>query len=510
MVERMGIDRRSLDWSGSFPVEYAEHKWDGTRDPFVAIAKSVALGLDTAVESGTGTGKTFFGALLTMWFLDCYEDSLVVTTAPKKEQLTLHIWKEIGRLWQQFRAIQPTADKVELRARLRPGDEDQETWAAVGYACGVEAAADFATRAQGFHAEHMLIMTEETPGIHPAVMLTMENTCVADHNFRLAWGNPDSVVDTLHLFAMQPTTKLITLSALDHPNVVLGQTVVKGAVSRRSVEARRAKYYALGRPELYNSRVRGIPPEQAANALIKRVWCEAAAVNFGQPLFRLGKTALGVDVAASEHGDRGATALWQGAHMDEITSFTCPDPTKLGLDVAKLILLYDIEPQNVGVDSVGVGAATVGRLAEAGYSVRDLNGGVAADKGHIERFANLRSQMWWQMAEDLRLGLVAIPKDDQLFDDLCAPTYRTKNGIIIVESKEDLRERLHRSPDKGDACVYGNYVRPRGNVSDEVMSRGGASEEVLAAVHQGFLDDPSAQQEFFEPGGEYGDPIDQA
>jgi hypothetical protein len=38
--------------------------------------------------------------------------------------------------------------------------------------------------------------------------------------------------------------------------------------------------------------------------------------------------------------------------------------------------------------------------------------------------------------------------------------WTTKNGKIVVESKEDFKKRLpgRRSPDKGDSWVYWNWI----------------------------------------------------
>lgn len=54
-----------------------------------------------------------------------------------------------------------------------------------------------------------------------------------------------------------------------------------------------------------------------------------------------------------------------------------------------------------------------------------------------------------------------MPNHRELFEDLTSPTWGTRNGKIFVESKEDLRKRLGRSPDKGDAVVHANWVRKR-------------------------------------------------
>ena len=352
-------------------------------------------------------------------------------------------------------------------------DGKTDRWAAHGYAVKIRAGEESATGAQGAHAEHMLLITEETPGIDPSVMNAIENTKGGDHNIHLALGNPDSQHDELHRFCVKPGVLHVRISALDHPNVVTQATVVPGATGYLSVENRRKTYGEDNR--LYQSRVRGISPAESQDAIIKGIWISEAVGRYSIPEFRVGAKALGVDVAASEDGDKAAIARWNGACLMEVTSFACPDPVELGLNVGVEIKQSKIDPRHVGVDSVAVGAGTVGRLKEMGYTVRSLNAGSKA-MGRLDRearartgtgpareevFGNLRSQMWWQMRIDLQEGNVAFCEDQELFEDLTTPAWFTRGGKIFVEPKEDIVKRLGRSPDKGDAVVMGNWVRER-------------------------------------------------
>lgn len=223
----------------------------------VAAADSLYVTEDFIV-----THNTYLAAIIVFWFLACFEDAIVVTAAPKEAQLKLHVWKEIGRLWPRFKRHFPDAQILDGKIRMRSAVEERETWAATAFVCGVGADEASATKAQGFHAEHMLIITEETPGIHPAIMVAFENTCTAPHNLRLALGNPDHVEDELHQFCLSPGVTHIRVSALDHPNVALNNPdVVPGAVSRSAVERRKELYAHT--PALYESRIRGISPKQA-------------------------------------------------------------------------------------------------------------------------------------------------------------------------------------------------------------------------------------------------------
>jgi hypothetical protein len=470
-VDRLGIDPQTLVWS--LQPEYATHVWDGTKDPFVAVAEALTRWQNVGVESATGTGKTFFGAICVLWFLDCYPPyqddrgtehagGLVVTTAPKEDQLKLHIWKEIRQQWPRFQKLHPAAQLSHLRIQMRRGDD---AWAAHGFACGVGADEESATKAQGFHAEWMLIITEETPGIHAAIMTAFENTATWDTNVRLAFGNPDSPNDQLHKLVLKPHVRAVRASALDHPNVVSGRPVVVGAISKSKIEERRRTYGEGSR--LYRSRVRGLCPTEGSDSLIRYTWLKAAyerSKDRAMEYMSKGPPALGVDVANSPNGDKSCTVRGTGALCQEISARPCPDANVFGREtVLPLMQLYQIDRKHVGVDNVGVGIGTFNELKRLGKKVRGLAGGAKAwpHKGE-EEFANLRSQMYWQCRVDLEREEIAIAEDDEeLFDDLIAVTWDTRGGKIAVEPKEKIKARLGRSPDKGDAFVYWNWIRTR-------------------------------------------------
>ena len=70
---------------------------------------------------------------------------------------------------------------------------------------------------------------------------------------------------------------------------------------------------------------------------------------------------------------------------------------------------------------------------------------------------NCRSASWWHLRELLDPAAesgIALPKDDMLTGDLVAPHWKvTSGGKIQVEAKEDIKERIGRSTDYGDAVV---------------------------------------------------------
>lgn len=487
IVEKLGVGEETLRWSLS-GEEYKKHQWDGDEDPLIQILEGLADWKDVGVESATGTGKTYLAACVTYWFLACWENSIVITAAPTEKLLLLQIWKEIGGLWPRFRQHFPQAELLNGKIRMKPTEGEQEKWAATAFVAGVGASEELAGRAKGFHARDMLIITEETQSIDKAIMTSFAHTRTDDHNLQMSLGNPDHRQDELHRFCVMDAVEHIRISAFDHPNIVTGKSVVPGAIGQRRLAERKVEF---GPPNsrIYISQLRGISPAESEEALIRWEWCVAAAEKWKDKKYRKGALALGVDVADSPTGDKAAISRWQGACCTEVVSFQVEDASKLGQRVFLEVTDKDnpVDPRHVGIDSVGVGASTVNEMRRLGLKVRHISGGTRAVPGldtdllwsetevdlegklrptgptviQAEKFRDMRSQVWWRLREDLRLGRIALPHDEELWQDLTTPQYGTPNNKITVESKDQIKKRIGRSPDKGDACVYGNFVRRR-------------------------------------------------
>lgn len=487
IVNALGVPRETLVWS--LNPGYATHEWDGTPDPLVSVCEALANGEWAATASGTSTGKTFIAACLVYWYLATQKDEtidpIVTTLATKEDQAEKGVWREIGRLWPKFAELFPDAELTTLRIRMEPWRGD--SWGAWNITSPKKAGEESSTAVQGLHNARMLVIVDECPGVPAPVMTALVNTATGDDNLVAAFGNPDHQADPLATFARLSRVREIRISALDHPNVVMGREAVHGAVTRGSIQLRRDMYQETG--ALFLSRVRGIAPEQSEHALIRLSWCEAALRRANDPqqgkALRVGPRSLGVDVAQSENGDQAAIARGVGALLEAVIALPCPNATALGRQVWVQMKDAGIRPEHVGVDPIGVGAATVNALDEACEAAglprtQRCSGGAkplpalsrAADGATMDwltdanRFRNLRAQMWWQLREDLRNGLIGLPEDRELFRELTVVQFKDEGSVVQIESKDDIRKRLGRSPDRADAVVYWNWVRPRTRVAD--------------------------------------------
>jgi hypothetical protein len=62
--------------------------------------------------------------------------------------------------------------------------------------------------------------------------------------------------------------------------------------------------------------------------------------------------------------------------------------------------------------------------------------------------------MYWNLREAIRLKELSLPDDKQLINELCSRKFKyTRKGKIILESKDDMKKRGNKSPDKADALA---------------------------------------------------------
>jgi len=109
----------------------------------------------------------------------------------------------------------------------------------------------------------------------------------------------------------------------------------------------------------------------------------------------------------------------------------------------------------------GYGGAVLLRLKDNGIKAHPYNGAnksTTRTRDKALSFYNKRAESWWRLREELDPDQeggcqVALPPGPEVIADLCAPKWTLGQNGIQVEAKKDIRKRLGRSPDVGDAIV---------------------------------------------------------
>jgi hypothetical protein len=117
------------------------------------------------------------------------------------------------------------------------------------------------------------------------------------------------------------------------------------------------------------------------------------------------------------------------------------------------------EPGYVNVDLIGVGTSAYDSLEPMYDTVNGVN--VASksrytDKSGKFKMRNIRAEMYWRFREALdpvNGEDIALPPGNEIVADLAAPRYTVTTAGIQIEDKEQIKKRIGRSPDLGDAIV---------------------------------------------------------
>jgi hypothetical protein len=185
-----------------------------------------------------------------------------------------------------------------------------------------------------------------------------------------------------------------------------------------------------------------------------------------------------VDVARSLSGDNTVLAVGGLLGLKALHTWQKTSTTEHAAYIVHLVSeTYGIDLTKhchpVVVDTVGLGAGTADKLKDMGVWVIEFMGGAAPSMELRAYYGNLRAESYGTLGRRLnpddQWGDTAwmLPDDDELAQELCAPekVYSSSGDSLrflltpkdrhpgMAEDAPTVREKLGRSPDKGDATV---------------------------------------------------------
>lgn len=429
------------------------------------VLAAVPVRKRVSVRGPHGLGKTAQSSLAILWFALTRDaagrDWKCVTTAGAWRQLEHYLWPEVKKWAKRVRwdvlGVPPLREGTELLAlklKLRNGE-------------AFAAASDKPELIEGAHADSVMYVFDESKAIISDTFDAAEGAFSGASEdagleaFALAMstpGEPNGRFYDIHRRA----------PGLDDwwpRHVTLAEAIAAGRVSREWADRRRQQWGAES--AVYNNRVLGEFWSSDEDGVIPLSWYEAAVERWrtwddaGRPEMG-GPRVLGVDVARSG-SDKTIIALRDAWVIRELRATVKEDTMATAGRVAAA--LSASPGATAVVDVIGIGAGVYDRLREQGHDAEAFNASAGTrrkDASGEFGFGNTRSGAWWNLRELLdpsREPEVALPPDDELLGDLTAPHWRVvSGGKIQVESKDDIRKRIGRSTDRGDAVVQALWV----------------------------------------------------
>jgi len=427
----------------------------------VEILQSVRDNPFTAVKSCHGIGKSWVASRAATWWIDSHPPgtAVVITTAPTGDQVKAILWSEING----------AANRAADRGNPLPGQVNALEWKLRGQMVGMgRKPSDYNPHAfQGIHRRFVLVIIDEACGVLQHFWTSALAIATGIHCRVLAIGNPDDPASHFASVCASDLWHLIKISAFDSPNFT-GEPVPRELsevlVSRRYEQTMLSEYGAES--PIYISKVLAEFPQDAEDGVVRLSRLRACALPRDTPYTdeQLLPVELGVDVGAG--GDEAVIRERRGPLVGREWRTRTRDSEEL----VDLIVqgINGTGATRVKVDTIGVGWGIVGSLrrrrskGEHDAQIVAVNVGEAARAP--EKYLRLRSQIWWEigrgLSESLAWDLSQLEEADRdrLITQLTAPKYtHDAAGRIVVEKKDETKQRIGRSPDNADALLLAFY-----------------------------------------------------
>lgn len=441
-----------------------EFLWSKQRE----IAEALTIHPKVAVKAGHGVGKSFVASRIGAWWVDTHPaaDTWLITTAPTWEQVQTIYWQEL----QQAHTAGNLNGAITGDCKWRIGKQ------MVGM--GRKPSDYNASAFQGIHRDYVLVVIDEACGVHGTIWEGAANIVTGSNCRTLAIGNPDDPNSHFADICKGAPTDgtsgtsdkgwyVIRVSVLDSPpfsGEPVPEQVRARMPSHQWVESKRLEV-GEGSP-LWISKVLGEFPEDASDGVIPASWVAACRRGKDWAPEQLSRVELGIDVGASDNGDQTVIRERCGAKLGREWRFRERDHMKLAVEIVKLIRLTGAHSVKIDVGGVGHGLASIlaayGLKGKHAAKVHEVNFGAAAVNS--TKFRNARAEMFWLMRELCQQQAVDLSiLEDGVARELTAPTYdqvRDAAGRITIQKKDEIRERLGRSPDGADALLLAFYTPP--------------------------------------------------
>jgi hypothetical protein len=461
------VARRVVEWKRD-PVKFVRDVFRVEPDPWQipvlrAFPSQEPGKLRIAMQSAAGVGKGAVMAWCAWNFLVCYgEDGHHPNAAAlsvTKENLQINFAKELaawrnrstdGLLEQMFES---TSDMIYARGhketwflsfRSYPKDADTET---------------LGRTLSGLHARWVAFFIDESGTIPVEIMRAAEQAASGADWFKVMQaGNPLSDQGMLYVAATRQRDRWMHVVITADPDDPNRSPRIPVELARSQIEANGGRdnpwvmVYILGQF-----------PKTAFNALLGVAQVEEAMQRNPRPdHYDFAAKILGVDVAR-EGLDRSCIFPRQGLASMTPTVLRLQDGVQgAGIACAKW---RDWEADACFVDNTGgFGGSWIDQMRVLNYSPTPVEfSGSATDP----RYANKRSEMIFLCAEWVKAG-GALPPMPDLVAELTEPRYFHRGDKLAIEPKDDIRKRLGRSPDLGDALAltFAYPVAPKAKAED--------------------------------------------
>jgi hypothetical protein len=425
-VDALGIP---AEWDEALQSGVLKWQWDASN----LLVKRGRL----SIRSGHNVGKSAFLSWTILWAHTCYHPVKGGCTAPTATQLSDVLWSELSRWHRVFKERMPVlGNKFNCKSDTFEMLEAPKE----SFSVARTARPEKPDALQGLHAHGgiVLMLADEAPGVGDPVFEAARSALAGKNTFAVLAGNPTRLsglfYDTHH--KLKPLWGTVQVNGEECP--------------LQSQQFRDEIIFQYGKDSnMYRVRVLGDFPTAEEDTVISMSLCADALVRDVKPF---GSTVWGVDVARFGSDRTVLVKRCENATLAPHKAWSGQDTMQTAGRVYAEWLDTPLEdrPKIIFVDVIGIGAGVTDRLLELQLPVVGVN--VAESASADDRYLRQRDELWFRARQWLEKKNCRLVEDEVLCAELCLPRYSYQsNGKLKVESKDDMKKRMPRSPDVADA-----------------------------------------------------------
>lgn len=444
----------AIRYYASHPVEYVEDiiKAEPSKDQ-ADILRSLVNNQMTSVRSGHGIGKSAVEAWAIIWFMTTRPFPKIPCTAPTQHQLFDILWAEVSKWRRSNPALEN--DLIWTKEKLYMKGHPEEWFAVARTASKPDAL-------QGFHSDNILYIIDEASGVDDKIFEPVLGSMSTPGARLLMCGNPTQLSGFFYDSHNKNRSSYKTFHIDGRNSARVDQKYVDMIIRMYGENS-----------DVFRVRVAGDFPLSEDDVFIPLPLCEKSVLTEWYPKTKPYILSIGCDVA--RFGDDKTIITYRIDEKVEIWKERHgQDTMKTADDIIECAMMLEdkyhpTESIPVKVDDSGVGGGVTDRLRQLKKLFPDRF-------DYIEIFpVNFGQKIKHKFYDDSTTYMMSVvkellqpydeeenrkpvelilPNDDELIGQLSSRKYyMTNNGKLRVESKEAMKKRGLRSPDKADAVL---------------------------------------------------------
>lgn len=439
------------------PVYFIKDHFDLTPDIWQEEALDLYMRCErVALVASKGPGKTAWLSWVGLHFLTMYYETKLAALSITKDHLKDNLWSELLK-WRSRSEV--------LKKTISDGSEKIEVYGKEGIA--FISARSFPKSANesemqsalaGLHADNVGFLMDET-GMFPDSMFSTADAALANaikdgegkypkRGRILAVSNPERPSGIIYrAFNGDPQ-----LSKLWNVMNITSDPDSPKRANRVSKEWAQGVIDLYGRDHIYTKiNVYGEYPDSTTEMLLsEREIDEAMNRTYTFEDYRYKQQRLGIDVA---RGGSDSTILIRRQGMQAFQPIMISSDQHGPQVAAQALHQRELWGVNrMYVDNTGGYGGSVIDFLKTDATVDVIPVTYQAASMEPKKYNNVRTQNWVKMRDWVRNG-GALPKDELLKKELLAPKLFYNGTQFKLESKEDIKKRIGRSPDRADALA---------------------------------------------------------